>query len=1549
MKSNTVSCSQPRKNEWRRRMAALFTAAALMLTTGSGIAAEALTMTEDNAPQVSAENIEQPEIAQSAEETADEPSNDVMALSEVAQYTPVDSMGIAVYYCEYDPNSTATKINDYYREQINPATDEEKYNGHVNRFAVNNAFKDDENYYVPLSFFEEIYSRKKEVEFKSDDDTCRLFYNKNSSSYSKENLVQADYVNINDIRYVKIKALTPDADTSHIVGYITYFNLKKATDTFNTPLSSTVVNMFDYWTSDNPEDRFADDNYPSTEAELNSGINNSHELKFGKGITDYGTMNYSKGGTTYPSEVTQGIVANKLGDDSYPKLSGNTDLMRSGVADEAANESLRYLFDPTYDQLGKKSFSNVTGILRENESGYYYYDAKERAVELDETPSNGYYTVNEYTSPAVGYNTTIGQFFPFNSAHKTAHLKADEKPINHYFGVSISARFVQQNGGIVAESVNKTPVTFEFKGDNDVWIFIDGVLVGDLGGLRSAADIIIDFSTGEVKIEDGTPDNKNTTIKAAFENVGLAGNEDMWKGNTFADGTYHTMKFFYLERGNYDSNLKLQYNLTEVPPSGIYKVNQYGDEVDGARFAVYSTDEEYKYKGKGRNYTSEEVANFSIDSETGDISNGENVVIEPVYCGVTENGEMVFKDSDGLPYSMEELEEKFGKHFILREVDIPLGYRTVKDEIQLSIDGGVIMCEDTYESGVWASSSVMVTATNTLYATVENNEVISKMAINNDDINQSKVMEAVKPGTSGEMIEVPIYSINYYSPGEEPNGTLFSVVLKRNERDFWHGYGYDYWYPVYGTDATGYEIVTDGVPDEPTNWDEISVYNAGNNVKAAITAAQKQADLAGELGEAPPVFIETGSGMQLTFDDMPGSIDQYYSWMLSNGKLADTSVYGPEYVVAYYWTSADSVYGADETNTVRVYSHKSVLNGIDGMRLQWGTTVEVPNMENRLYFQKLSGSSDNMTTDPTFVENAVFALYNITEEKVSTIDGKEEYKLYYKANDGSYIELLEDADGDNIGIAKIKGDSSETEYIYTVQSSGWEKNINNGLVIPGKDTGVITVKNSDGNVKCTIYPTKNASDEYMVGYTHDNCGELKLEGTVWDKNVTSTGHFKLLLSGTYVLREISAPKSYRLNTEEIMVLINEDGVFANAGDADNGITVGNGPGYISSTLDFFASSGMIDETLTWIYTQLEINSAKSFAEFEIAEESESNWSFALPSNKTAAGVTSGITNDRTNAMVTYLTYLEGNSIKSPTGTAAIFNYGPTENGNASGQQQRAPAGKAGITTAHGEGTLRLYTDEGWSKLAIYQDYAYGVEQIINSDYRYTNYEDLTGQNLTNLFSNSTFIRISDDAMIDITLQKVDADDMTKGLNGAKFVLYYLDEDNTKCYYSYSETTGDVTWVKEITGSQEQTEEQLKETEEAQKAQKENLALTTAEKNGVDGLINFVKLHDRTYYIEEISAPEGYMLLNKIIELKIKSAAAELVNKTAGVSIDEGKFDENSDRYDYTVTLANTAKYRLPAMGGASSAVYTVAGSIVLMLTAAAYIWLFVKWRKRGEE
>ena len=146
------------------------------------------------------------------------------------------------------------------------------------------------------------------------------------------------------------------------------------------------------------------------------------------------------------------------------------------------------------------------------------------------------------------------------------NIKADPY-IDHYFGMEMDASFMQSESGLDAWGHD---LIFEFSGDDDFWLYVDGKLVLDLGGIHSACDGSVNFRTGDVNIN-----GKKTTLRALYkeayleEHPGASDTEvneyldGFFKdgGTVFKDYSGHTMKMFYMERGAGASNLHMRFNL----------------------------------------------------------------------------------------------------------------------------------------------------------------------------------------------------------------------------------------------------------------------------------------------------------------------------------------------------------------------------------------------------------------------------------------------------------------------------------------------------------------------------------------------------------------------------------------------------------------------------------------------------------------------------------------------------------------------------------------------------------------------------------------------------------------------------------------------------------------------------------------------------------------------------------------------------------------------------------------------------------------------------
>lgn len=499
--------------------------------------------------------------------------------------------------------------------------------------------------------------------------------------------------------------------------------------------SGTTINLFDYWV--NP------DNHLSVSG--NGGINASHRFQFNDGQGDAPLNHWT--GNTNPQP---GIVSNTLSD-GYPQLSGTY-----------GGDSLRYLFDSSA-QTGKTSHFGVTGLLKVQD-GYYVYDSSENYAAYN-ADKNAFDVYDTWGIDKVGDSSHRGQFFPFDAADKVFKeesgwlvqngITADNagNHVNHHFGLSMSTRFVQPNGGLTND---KKDMTFEFAGDDDVWVFIDDVLVGDIGGIHSRASLSINFHTGDIKVNDKSDGTLLSKYQAAKK--GTSG----FDGNTFKDGTNHTLKFFYLERGATDSNMELKFNLVTVPESDIIKFDQDGGPVEGAQFALYKTDE---------NFTDTTANQNNLLGSGTTNANGQLTLTNDV-----DNGVINFDDL---------YKEYHYQHYLLKETKAPNGYRsslTATDgNMQLEYvpasdkkdAGGVIinrggMDADSvvWKTGAFAAANETITAPSTVYKA-------------NDNLTKSDKIDDLE------------------------SGILFAVVLKRDKSANADIKDQNNWYAVSGDPSTG--------------------------------------------------------------------------------------------------------------------------------------------------------------------------------------------------------------------------------------------------------------------------------------------------------------------------------------------------------------------------------------------------------------------------------------------------------------------------------------------------------------------------------------------------------------------------------------------------------------------------------------------------------------------------------------------------------------------------------------------------------------------------
>lgn len=751
--------------------------------------------------------------------------------------------------------------------------------------------------------------------------------------------------------------------------------------------SGTTINLFDYWVTD----------AQSNSISGNSGINSGHQLQFsggnGAGITGINGWSGSGAPTSY--------VSSTLSDDGYPQIAAGTHGSDRSGRLSYTSESLAYLFDWS-TQPGKEAHLGVKGLLQ-TIGGYYEYDSQHNFASYDAATNS----FKVYDSPAVEYDGPAGKFngmfFPFNSASQVnANTSAESSTLNHHFGLSMSTQFIQpaENGvaGMTDYNGSTRDMEFEFSGDDDVWVYIDDVLVGDLGGIHDLAKLNINFHTGDVKVNDKSVG----TLKSLFEAAGVStGN---FSGDTFAADSQHTLKLYYLERGAAASNMHLKFNLVTQPVSELLKIDQNGNPVQGAKFELYEADENYNVSG------------------------------DPIATGTTDaNGQLYFTNvSDHSVISFDKEADAGTTHFVLKEIGVPDGYHS-----SVTSHDGTMHLEyvrSQHEGG--SSGGTLQSPTDTQDGFTVNRRwlnggyVASKETITApSDLRAADGSSAIKPSTS--------------------KGTMFAIVYMKDDDGTWKA--------LVGDAVNGYETVGNG------------------DLAGAIEAVRQQGG---------STFALTTSGQyQVELNDLPGDARDY-AYMMASDQMANA-----KYNVAVYYTTANTLDGATEDNTVRVDT--------DNFTRQFAAKLLITNVQNRLFVQKVDEKGNP-------VSGATFSLY-----------------------------AADSVEDDGNGNYRVKDGAQPIDSV---------------------TTGSMT------------FP-----------YSLEGAASFPLDST----------NKRALTNGTYYLAETGAPDGYHANDTVTKVIVDNSGVYVDAGSEGDGVRSMSGPGSLLSALSQYGSGDSVDETLAKVAGTLE--------------------------------------------------------------------------------------------------------------------------------------------------------------------------------------------------------------------------------------------------------------------------------------------------------------------------------------------------------------------------
>lgn len=334
------------------------------------------------------------------------------------------------------------------------------------------------------------------------------------------------------------------------------------------------VTLYDYDADTINGATYTADNRTGTGIYFNNG--NPQTEQKGKGSAwNYWNKNNGNnnnyGQYTYSGLVGATLDANK--DITFTKPDGGIFSIDSTVKDIYTNVEMPFVYkDGTY-------------TFDASQNGAYFNENS--AQGSTKAQSNGRLYFNEGKPQTNNTNYADGSatvWMPFNGTQSIS----GESNCNYHFGMRTTIPFTMTANGRMNPNDNTSEaITFSFSGDDDVWVFIDGVLVLDIGGIHNRLDATINFADNTWSL------SKSNTVDVAvadYNGAAISGtlfNENGKTGilnqtrETFAAKDSHELTIFYLERGAGSSNCKIQFNLPMKDTVSVHKVADQSKTANG--------------------------------------------------------------------------------------------------------------------------------------------------------------------------------------------------------------------------------------------------------------------------------------------------------------------------------------------------------------------------------------------------------------------------------------------------------------------------------------------------------------------------------------------------------------------------------------------------------------------------------------------------------------------------------------------------------------------------------------------------------------------------------------------------------------------------------------------------------------------------------------------------------------------------------------------------------------------------------------------------------
>lgn len=289
--------------------------------------------------------------------------------------------------------------------------------------------------------------------------------------------------------------------------------------------------------------------------------------------TNNSTLDANGKGKYYDS-AAQGLVANALSENNLMTSDNNAlephfneefltgdNSKHTALAKVYKNVSFPFTKQKVDDKGNKNDNSGVE---------YWYFDSADTTLAMRTDKESGSYYLKDVghqdwsknvnsSSKTDGVSNPYG-FFPFNETAKACSASN----YNYGFGTKLEFKFrLTDDGTVVGTDGKEYPIKFNFSGDDDVWVYVDGKLALDVGGAHGKVRGQIDFKN-KIATVSNTKKSQNESSK---EGAPTTSSVEI-KGSNSDE---HTLTMFYMERGMWESNMKVSFNFSDENEFAVEK------------------------------------------------------------------------------------------------------------------------------------------------------------------------------------------------------------------------------------------------------------------------------------------------------------------------------------------------------------------------------------------------------------------------------------------------------------------------------------------------------------------------------------------------------------------------------------------------------------------------------------------------------------------------------------------------------------------------------------------------------------------------------------------------------------------------------------------------------------------------------------------------------------------------------------------------------------------------------------------------------------------